>query len=103
MKPAGFLPSPDPLETSVFRVIGLGRSEIQRIGEDVGKLRQQALRAWGNVLTGTVFEIGLQVRPDNRPERHAAIVGWPGEKHEQLSLAQQLAESASLYLPASEP
>jgi hypothetical protein len=90
VKPGGFLPSPDPLETSVFRMIGLGRSEIQRLGEEVGRQREQPLRAWGNVLAGVVFDIGLQVRPDNRPERHAAIVGWPAEKHEQLSSAQQL-------------
>ncbi len=81
-------------------MIGLGRSEIQGLGEEVGRQREQPLRAWGNVLAGVVFDIGLQVRPDNRPERHAAIVGWPAEKHEQLSLAQQLAESASLHLPS---
>jgi hypothetical protein len=38
--------------------------------------------------------------PDNVPERHAAIIGWPDQKDEQLSLAQCLAEVATLFVPS---
>lgn len=38
--------------------------------------------------------------PDNVPERHANIVGWPNEKDKQISLvaAQELAAIATLRL-----
>lgn len=65
----------------------------------VGEPGSRTLKAWGDVLAGAVFDVGLGVRPDNVPERHAAIVGWPERKDEQLSLAQRLAETATLRLP----
>jgi len=79
--------------------MGLDRSEIRRIGDTVGGPSGRTLKAWGNVLAGVVFDVGLDVRPDNVPERHAAIIGWPEQKDEQISLAQQLAEAATLHLP----
>jgi hypothetical protein len=64
----------------------------------VGGPSGRTLKAWGNVLVGLVFDVGLDVHPDNVPERHAAIIGWPEQKDEQISLAQQLAEAATLHL-----
>jgi len=87
------------LETSVFRAAGLNLEEIRVIGERVGQPANRRLKAWGDVLTGIVFDVGLNVRPDNIPQRHAAIVGWPAQKDEQLSLAQRLAADAMLRLP----
>jgi hypothetical protein len=98
VKPTAFLPSKESRETSVFRTGGLEPAEIRRIGDQLG--RDQALKAWGDVLAGAVFDIGLEVRPDNDPERHAAIVGWPEEKDQQLSLAQRLAADAVLRVAA---
>ena len=69
----------------------------------VGEPSDRTLQAWGDVLAGIVFDVGLDVRPDNVPERHAAIIGWPEQKDEQISLAQQLAEAATLRLPSSSP
>lgn len=66
----------------------------------VGGPSGRTLKAWGNVLAGLVFDVGLDVRPDNVPERHAAIIGWPEQKDEQISLAQRLAEAATLHLPS---
>lgn len=100
VKPDAFLPSRDPVETSVFRTTGLARGDVQSIGEGVGSASSRSLKAWADVLAGAVYDVGLQVRPDNVPERHAAIVGWPAHKDEQLSLAQQLAEAATLRGPA---
>lgn len=101
VKPGAFLPSRD-LETSVFRTVELGQEEIRRIGDMVGELSGRSLKAWAEVLAGVVFDLGLGVRPDNVPERHAAIIGWPEQKDEQISLAQQLAEVAGLHLPPSD-
>ena len=98
VKPEAFLPALNPVETSVFRMTGLGGPEIQRFGQ--GLRPTQTLHAWANVVAGVVFAVGLDVRPDNRPPRHATIVGWPSEKHERLMLAQELAASATLRLPA---
>jgi hypothetical protein len=99
VKPGAFLPSEDPLETSIFRGDGLNREQIRRNGDEVGVPSGRALKAWGDVPAGGVFDLGLDVRPDNIPERHAAIIGWPEQKDEQISLAQQLAEAATLQLP----
>lgn len=98
VKPGAFLPSKHRLETSVFRAIGLDLEEIRAIGERVGQPSNRTLKAWGDVLASIVFDVGLNVRPDNVPERHAAIIGWPAQKDEQLSLAQRLAADAALYL-----
>jgi hypothetical protein len=100
VKPVPFLPSPESLETSVFRGTGLTRSEIRAAGDVAGEPRGRTLKAWGDVLAGVVFGVGLNVRPDNVPERHAAIIGWPEQKDAQISLAQQLAEAATLRLPS---
>lgn len=100
VKPGAFLPTRDPLETSVFRTVGLDAGEVQRRGGMVGGLSDRNLKAWGDVLAGVVFHVGLGIRPDNDPERHAAIIGWPAQKDEQLSMAQQLAAAAIVRLPS---
>ena len=100
VKPDAFLPAPSSMETSVFRMKGLGQAEVQELGDQIGARRGLTLKAWADLLAGVVFNTGLSVRPDNVPERHAVITGWPQEKHEQLSLAQELAASAALRLPA---
>ena len=101
IKPGAFLPSKDRLETSVFRTVDLHAASVQALGVMVGQRSGgRNLKAWGDVLAGAVFDIDLDVRPDNDPERHAAIVGWPAQKDEQISLAQQLAAEAILRLPS---
>ena len=100
VKHGAFLPSKEPLETSVSRTVGLGLAEVQAIGTLVGESRATALKAWGDVVVEDVLAIGLGVRPDAIPERHAAIIGWPELKDEQISLAQELAAAATLRLPA---
>ncbi len=99
MKSSAFLPEPNSLETSVFRTIGLNEKEIWTIGEyHVAQPRGHTLRGRGEVLTQVPRRLGLNVRPDNQPERHAAIVGWPVEKDRQQLLAIELAEEATLFL-----
>jgi hypothetical protein len=98
VKPDAFLPSSDMLETSVFRTVGMDAPGIRERGTLVGEAGGRSLKAWADVLAEVVFDAGLDVPPDNVPERHAANIGWPREKDHQISLAQQLAARATLSL-----
>ena len=98
VKADAFLPEPTALETSVFRLLGLDAAQIQGIASAVAHASGRQFKARGDVLAGTVFTVGLAVRPDNTPERHASIVGWPNDKGQQLSLAQRIAAAATLHI-----
>lgn len=99
LRSTAFLPERISLETSVFRTLGLNADEIWSIGEHhVAQPTGRALHGRGEVLAQVPRRFGLKVRPDNQPERHAAIAGWPTEKHKQQMLALQLAEEATLFL-----
>ena len=97
VKPGAFLPEPTSLETSVFRTNGLLSAEIWAIGERyITKPSGRTLRARAELFAKSVYGVALKVHPDNNPERHATIVGWPTEKNEQLMLATQLAAASTL-------
>ena len=100
VKPDALLPGKDSLETSVFRTAGLDHTATREICDRVGETAARTLKAWGNVRAGVVFDAGLDVRPDNVPERHAAIIGWPRQKDQQISQAQRRAEAATLHPPS---
>lgn len=68
-----------------------------RIGGGVAQASHRVLHARGDVPAKTVFAAGLDIRPDNKPKRHAAVIGWPQEKDKQILLAQQIAETARLH------
>jgi hypothetical protein len=97
-KPDAFLPSGTPPQASVFRTIGLTSAEIWQIGLEIGSVRGRTLRARADVFARAVLDTGLVVDPDDTPPRHANIIGWPEEKHEQLMLATELAEAATLHI-----
>ena len=95
-RPGAFLPTPKG-ETSVFQIDGLDEEAIWGIAEQyVAPELPQNRRVHGraDVPTASVESLGLRVAPDNTPPRHANIVGWPAEKDEQLSLAQELVKQA---------
>src|SRR3970040_164132 len=85
-----FLPEPRSMETSVFRVRGRGADEIWDLG--------QRFVARADITTREVLEVGLAIHPDNRPERHATIRGWPEEKERQMILATELAAASQLHV-----
>jgi hypothetical protein len=98
-RPRAFLPNPTSLETSVFRIFDLTSSEIWNLGETyVSGPRNRNLYGRADIIKKNVESLGLSVVPDNVPDRHANIVGWPKEKDEQISLAQELAAVATLKL-----
>ncbi len=83
-------------ETSVFRTAKLSHEAIWEIGN---KIREESLKARGELLCAVPREIGLRVEAatEDHP-RHAVIVGWPAEKHEMKMLTARLSAAATLYV-----
>ena len=98
VKPKAFMPTRD-LILSVFRIHGLKLKEIWEIGQrEVIDAMPQSKVLYGiaNIEVYKVQEKDLIVDPDNKPLRHANILGWPEEKGRQHSIAQELAAEARL-------
>lgn len=90
-----FMP-PHDLKLSVFRIHGLAIKDIWKIGKKA--IRRRTLRGRADIRTLTVTTNGLSIDPDNKPRRHANVIGWPPEKEEQKSIALELAKEATLVL-----
>jgi len=100
VKPQAFMPPPD-LRFSVYRTDNLSESEIWKIGlkKVIAKMKKpKTLYGRADIRALNILEINLQIVPDNKPLRHANIVGWPELKEERKSFAQELAKKASLKL-----
>src|ERR1041384_4325514 len=61
--------------TSVFRVTGMDETRIRTIGATVLPAKPPKARA--EVVAERVYAIGLELEPDDKPEFHANITGWP--------------------------
>ena len=96
VKPKLFEPN-RKLELSVFRVEGLGYTEIQEIGLDVVKKipNAQRLHGWGEISESAVRDTGLRVNYDDEPPRHANVLGWPDKAPERKQIQLILASHAS--------
>lgn len=104
VKPHALHPAPADHKTSVFRVQGLIESEIWSLGDaHVRDPSGSELRARAELLVSQIVDVGLQVEPEEPPQRHANIVGWPLEKREWMSKAQGLAAVATLRLRTAPP
>lgn len=98
VKYAVFMPAPNR-ETSIFRTSNLSDNEIWGIGgSEVAQKRGLPLLGRADISAFHVFDKELKVIPDNKPQRHANIIGWPEEKSEQKLIAMELAENAQLHL-----
>ena len=100
VKPPAFMPSPKDKKTSVFRVDGLGHSEIIGIGNlVVGKNRQppQSPKGYGTIVVRDIVAAGLgvEVAPTSHPT-HANLVNWPEQKERQKDIAIELAKRSVL-------
>jgi len=83
----------------VFRVQGLTERQIWTLGDVYVALPSgNELRARAELLVEQIAGVGLRVESAEPPPRHANIVDWPGEKHEWMSRAQELAAVATLRL-----
>ena len=98
VKSRAFEPSRKDNSTSVFRVLNLSEIEIWSIREEVELQLDRTLYARADVIVRNITKFGLGVNPDEPPPRHANIQGWPDVKSERMSLAQQIAAEATLYM-----
>jgi len=98
VKPAAFLPQPPNYCLSVFRVDGLTTEHVCQIGQQkvISKRPGRTLHGFANIVAQAFLDANLIIDPDNNPPRHASVVGWPKEKPQQMSIAQELAASAEL-------
>jgi hypothetical protein len=81
---------------SVSRISGLSESEIWPLGNL--RAGEGTLRGRAEVAAKEFYNLGLTIRADNDPPRHAHVEGWPEDK---LKLAIKLAGLAKLVLMSS--
>lgn len=103
VKAAAFMP-PKSLELSVSQIKGLDEAKIWRMGNKVGMASGRTLHARADIDVLSVSRVGLSVKADSWPKRHANLIGWPGpdKKQAQMNIANKLALSATLRMPPSE-
>ena len=100
VKYMAFMPSPDDLRLSVFRIDGLKLDEVWEIGQkEVIDVLPQPKTLYGraDIKASKVRKFDLEIEPTNTHSRHADTCGWP-EKAKHKSVAQQLAAEAKLIL-----
>jgi hypothetical protein len=86
---------PKDLKLSVFLTEDLSAEQIWMLGQ---KYVSPNIYGRAELTRSAVSEIGLRVEVDNKPLRHANVVGWPVQKSEQKLYALKMAEKSSLYL-----
>jgi hypothetical protein len=100
--PGAFLPGKRDRETSVSRH---GREPIEAL-RSLGLAAAGERKLYGAaIVTGrNVREASLQITPDEPPERHAVIRGWPWLENDlQLQKAQQKERAIILASAAGTP
>jgi hypothetical protein len=101
VKSRAFLPAPyqDGYSMSTFDVDGLSRDSIWELGHtNVAVPRNKTLYGHAELRTADVLGLGLTVVRSGPHERHCDVVDWPAEKEDRMSVAQELARVAQLFL-----
>ncbi len=86
-------------ETSVAQIRGFDEGQIWNYGRNVMAVE---VKARADFVGSDAFEFGLDIDPDNVPERHAAIIGWPdlkAAKEDAKDIAGELALASNLRFP----
>ncbi len=87
------------LETSVFRIDSLDDFSIWQLYTDhVQRNNPRTLYGRADVKADTIYNVNLDIQPNEPPPRHADIVNWPDSKDARMSLAQQIAADSVLLL-----
>ncbi|MBI2923280.1 MAG: hypothetical protein HYY18_19665 [Planctomycetes bacterium] len=98
VKSRAFMP-PTNLRLSVFRTQDWPEVRIWEAGQrEVAAPLHLTLYGRAELSVAQVQGTGLSVDPDEIPQDHANIIGWPSEKDAQKSIAQDLAAAARLIL-----
>jgi len=86
-------------ETSIFGIDGLKNDQIIMIAEThIRTYSGKPPYGRAEIKSKEVYINNLKIIFDNKPERHANIVGWPLEKQDQKEIAIELARNATLIL-----
>lgn len=98
-----FLPQLDTQETSVFRQSAEPPDRLWSIADAV--IRNRRVCGAALLTAGKVRFTGLEVQPDEPPDRHAVIINWPQtgddlvmRKARQKEIALELASASTLVL-----
>lgn len=83
-------------ELSVFAFLGATDDEKTALACLVARTSSRKVYGWGEFLASAVYQLDLSIKRDNKPERHANVVGWPEEKDRRQMLASELAEACTL-------
>ncbi len=93
VRPRAFERAPGDEGLSTFLTEGLEREAVETLGR---AQRAQSLKALANLPAQTYVENDLRIDPDNSPERHVYILGWPEDEELQLEIRTKLADAAEL-------
>lgn len=102
VKPKAFEP-PSDLRLSVFRIDGLTIEEVWETGlaNVIARMSEpRNLYGIADIKASASRDVGLDIDPDNTPQRHACVVGWPEDKSKQMLIQHELAAKAKLVLRA---
>ena len=96
VKPDAFVPFPLP-NLSVTRHIGLSEEQLWENGQAVAADVSKPLYGRADLRTEAFTSVKLTVRaaPVQENPNHANVSGWPKEKPEQKSKAQEIAANAA--------
>jgi hypothetical protein len=97
VKRGAFMPPPHN-GLSVFCTQNLQEGQIWSLANVILLNPPRRIEYRADITVNQVKQLHLDVDPDNIPEHHANITGWPGEKSEKMLLAQELASKATLKL-----
>lgn len=93
-----FMPKTGETELSVFRTSNLSDDEVWEIGESIIRNTERTVYGGANLIAVSVLGLGLGLRADKEPSRHASITGFPVEKYERQDIANELAAASVLVL-----
>jgi hypothetical protein len=101
-KPPAFMPPEEDLKLSSSWIDGLKDHEVWSLGDAA---RAKPARARADFKVGSAYDVDLTVEPDPEPTnpRHVNVCGWPSEKHERMSIAQELCAVSVLFLHPDPP
>jgi len=97
VKQSAFLPYPRT-ETSVFRKSRMSKKDYVGSKAYVSGIKGKSMKAVALIDVQCIApSLGVSIEPEESDYPwHANIVGWPAKKHEQKSIAQQLAKISTI-------
>ena len=82
---------------STFDISGLARPAVLELTERNRGVRKESLKGFATVTVGAAQALGLSAER-TPPERHVDLTRWPSEPEQVQSIAQSLADAATVDL-----